>query len=99
MPCFKRQPNFHLHNNKKRNVWPDGPWPIYYSILHFTFLFQTCGYMVSFDKMIKWLHTIIQKRFHLTVKAQNNRNNNENVTGTPDTKVICGSVWEKGYSD
>lgn len=44
--------------------------------------------MVSFDKMIKWLHTIIQKRFHLTVKAQDNRNNNENVTGTPDTNVM-----------
>lgn len=55
--------------------------------------------MVSFDKMIKWLHIIIKKRIHLTVKAQNNSNNNENVTGTPDTKVICGSVWEKGYSD
>ncbi len=54
---------------------------------------------MSFDKMIKWLHTIIKKGFHLTVKAQNNRNNNENVNGTPDTKVTCGSGCEKGYSD
>lgn len=67
--------------------------------LHFTLLFQTCGYIVLFDKMIKWVHTTIQEGFYLTVKSQNNRIRNENATGTPDTKEICGSVREKGYSD
>lgn len=53
--------------------------------------------MVLFDKMIKWVHTTIQEGFYLTVKSQNNIIRNENVTGTPETKEICGS--EKGYSD
>lgn len=49
--------------------------------------------------MIKWVQTTIQEGFYLTVKSQNNRIRNENATGTPDTKEICGSVREKGYSD
>jgi len=44
--------------------------------------------MVLFDKMIKWVHTTIQEGFYLTLKSQNNRIRNENVTRTPDTKAI-----------
>jgi len=56
--------------------------------LHFKLLFHTWEYMVLFDKMIKWVHTTIQEGFYLTVKSQNNRIRNENVTRTPDTKAI-----------